>query len=332
MSSRVLILNDTSIIPHHGCRDVMSVLRQGLQSHGMEITGTFPIGFDWGASDAFNRQVETCDVVVINGEGTIHHDQDRAKALMQAAQYARSAGKRVALVNALFEAISKDWMPLFEGLDLVSIRDRNSQAEFEEFSGRAPLYCPDLVFGAELNAKFEASPANGVAIGDSVLKAVRQELFGLFRKTPGSSYLPIRSTVHRGRGFAVDTVDTAFAHINALYYRARYGRYRMFAESKEFEAHLRSCAYYLTGRFHAACLAIKSRVPVSVIQSNSRKCEALVEECGLDRWRLMKTSPETVPRADEMGYSTAEKEAIDDFLADASRSRNALFSRLSELR
>src|SRR5688572_3648840 len=91
---RVLIYNETSLInSHFGPRLVMETVRAQLAKRGVEIVGS--LHRDALPSD--NRELlSRADVVVINGEGSIHHG--RCTHLIEIANEYPAA-----LINCVFQ-------------------------------------------------------------------------------------------------------------------------------------------------------------------------------------------------------------------------------------
>jgi len=88
----------------------------------------------------------------------------------------------------------------------------------------------------------------------------------------------------------------------------------------------------VSGRFHACTLALLARTPFVAVPSNSHKIEALVEDAGLAAWRVA-PSPDAidVAAAADAGWSPAEADAIEAYLADGRARTDALFAELGRL-
>src|SRR5262245_5298557 len=95
---KVYLFNDTSRSRHAGCKAVMRSLRAELAEFA-DVTATHTVG----STSVDATALALCDAVVVNGEGTIHHDSPRANFLITMLAEAQAAGKRTALVNALYQ-------------------------------------------------------------------------------------------------------------------------------------------------------------------------------------------------------------------------------------
>ena len=86
---KAVILNDTSFDFHHGCSKVMENIVTLLNNRGIHVIGTNPVGVDWQINSSFLNNLAVADIVIVNGEGTIHHSQSRAKELVKISKYAK---------------------------------------------------------------------------------------------------------------------------------------------------------------------------------------------------------------------------------------------------
>ena len=72
------IFNDTSISGHYGCTAVMKTLTSELQQRGVKPAYLWPVAEDWKPHRALLEQYRP-DIIVVNGEGTLHHSRDRKR-------------------------------------------------------------------------------------------------------------------------------------------------------------------------------------------------------------------------------------------------------------
>jgi polysaccharide pyruvyl transferase WcaK-like protein len=86
----------------------------------------------------------------------------------------------------------------------------------------------------------------------------------------------------------------------------------------------------VSGRFHACTLAISAGTPFVAISSNTRKIASLVEDAGLDSWRIgVPFEPLAISAAAEHGWSRCERSNISDYLT---RTRQAVETLIGDLR
>lgn len=70
---KALIVNDTSYENHHGCELVIKNIHKLLEKNNIKVIATNPTGVDWFKNRKFIRSIYKADIVIINGEGTLHH-------------------------------------------------------------------------------------------------------------------------------------------------------------------------------------------------------------------------------------------------------------------
>ena len=84
---KVAILNDTSNVPHHGCGIVSSCLSELLLNNNFEVIDINPCEKNWRLNKKFIKNLQMTDVVIVNGEGTLHHSQKIAMELIKIGKY-----------------------------------------------------------------------------------------------------------------------------------------------------------------------------------------------------------------------------------------------------
>jgi hypothetical protein len=204
---------------------------------GLEVTGTHFVGTTDVDEDAFDR----ADALMINGEGTIHHSGHRALFLIAMIEEAKRQGKRVLLVNALFQQYDGP-EDLLAGLALLTVREPRSAAFARRFGGQ-----PQILLDSSADPAFLASGVarrlkSGLVIGGAHKDGLLQRPFaGL----PGDR-------LRMGDGSFEDIVAT-----------------------------LRNAEIYLTGQHHGVYAAALAGCPFVATPSNSHKIESFIEWSGL---------------------------------------------------
>ena len=127
---RAIVFNDTSRF-HHGCAAVMRTLLCELDAASIEVTESV-----YGNTWRFNPHADlpepkvwrTTELVVINGEGTMHDDSLMASFLLDDVA-ARRGGRKLALVNSLWNRMSPRFATIAAGAEFVTVREPLSHAE-----------------------------------------------------------------------------------------------------------------------------------------------------------------------------------------------------------
>jgi hypothetical protein len=141
---RAIIFNDTSRF-HHGCAAVMRTLHREAAAAGLEIVESV-YGNTWMLSRSYpvwrDASMAEADIIVVNGEGTMH--DDARLAIFYLDEVIRKRGQRkVALVNSLWQRMSPRYAEVLAEADLVAVREPLSQAELGLPSAAV---MPDLSF------------------------------------------------------------------------------------------------------------------------------------------------------------------------------------------
>lgn len=235
----LFLANDTSSSDHAGCKAVMRSLHKVLS----EIQNISVIGsssHDHAAVDEV--AFDAADILLVNGEGTIHHSGARARFLLRLISRAKRGGKRVMLVNALFQQYEWSDENILDGLSLLTVREPRSARFARKFGGS-----PDTLLDSAADPLFLAEGvaerlSTGRVIGGFHAKGL---LYDPFAEIEGQ-----RITM-RKRNFE-DIVAT-----------------------------LRGAEVYLTAQHHGVYAAALAGCPFVTTPSNSHKIESFVEWTGL---------------------------------------------------
>lgn len=102
---KVMVFNNTSRY-HNGCIKVMQYLHTNLQENGYKILESV-----YGNVDKISfkeSNFKNSDVVLVNGEGTMHHDSRSSRQLLEILRRAKREGKKTLLINTVFQAMTLD--------------------------------------------------------------------------------------------------------------------------------------------------------------------------------------------------------------------------------
>ncbi len=330
----VVLINDTRADLHHGCWRVMRTLEAQLARVGLDVIARAPAHADWRKDPAIGEAVSKAALVVVNGEGTIHHDRPAGEALLAVGAAAKSADVPAVLINASWDANGPAFAGALADFTLVSVREGRSVAQIQA-AGYAARVVPDL-------SLFEAviPPAARVGVGftDSVLRDVALALEAA-RKRVGGLALPIHFNAPglggdlRNLRDGVARRDLANPGFLARSIAARL-TWRA-AETRgeaDYMTKVAALALLVTGRFHAATFALAAHTPVLAVESNTHKIGATFEDAGLAPWRRI--APADLDAAlltRAARWERDEAAALADFLAEGRRKTTALFDDLAKL-
>lgn len=140
----VSILNDTSRF-HSGSAAVMDVIFRTIEQIGWSINASFfgnSFMFEQSAPELDHCVLERSDVLIINGEGSLHDDTPTACFLMETVN--RYKDKKLVLLNCLWQNMSENSSAQLQHIDLVVAREPRSFATLNQLLPGKCYLCPDL--------------------------------------------------------------------------------------------------------------------------------------------------------------------------------------------
>jgi polysaccharide pyruvyl transferase WcaK-like protein len=333
----VAVLNDTRVDRHHGCATVMANLARLLDENGFIVTVSHPAHRDWRADGGFLDALRASRLLIVNGEGTIHHDRPTGRCLLEAGAAARAEGVPAALINAVWEENGPELARMLASFALVSLRDSRSAAEVRG-AGVDCRVVPDLSL-YEPDAAPERRGRDGIGFTDNVDRLSALELDACRRNARGE----VISILQGGAGMAAYLrflrsgvglrEDLGAPARLARLIRMRHGLWRAATpDTRAFVDRIARLRLLVSGRFHACALAIGAGTPFVAVPSNTGKIASLVRDAGLEEWRLgVPLEPAAIRSAAERGWSCGERRGIADFLARTRAEVDRLFRDLRSI-
>ena len=325
---RAVILNDTSTRFHHGCSRVMRLLVSGLEGAGLDVAARSPARADWARDTAFVAALGASDVVVINGEGTLHDGAPLGARLLSVLDHPAAQGKPVALVNALWERNPLEWDDWLQRLALVAARDSGSAEAMRSAGASEVRWLPDLSLSAP--AGVTATTCAGLIVGDSVRLESRRALARAAQRL-GAPYVPTKTLAQSL--WRLGPARRALWHAYNGVWQGRVPPFEMMPDEASYLARIAAAEGHVTGRFHAVCLSMLTGTPVLALASKTSKIERLLQDAGLGTGRLL--TPEALerlsPEEARRPWSVPEQEAISKFLSFGQREARRLFTEIREL-
>jgi len=138
---RCILINDTSRY-HWGSHRVIQYLIKDIHSAGLTLLGTLP-------TNMFSTpHWDSADTVILNGEGSIHHDRPLSCALLELLTRAYREGKKTFLINAVFQGMTMrpEWVEALKH-SYVSVREIVSHWEPEQWGIPSEIHLDLSYFG-----------------------------------------------------------------------------------------------------------------------------------------------------------------------------------------
>ena len=331
---QTVLLNDTRIDNHHGCDTVVRTIHQLAAERGIDIVAASPAHADWRADRHLITAMEGADLLIVNGEGTIHHDSPAGRRLVEIGPWAADRAIPAALINATWHKNSAELSTLLKSFALVAVRESASANEIRR-CGIDCLQVPDLALYPTWSSPVARA---GIGFTDSVVPEITRTLLQARRRFGGTAVnilhsrsdpLDLLRDVKRYTGpefcRSPSAVWTALAAVAA-------GWMTETTQTEYFVQRLSRCRLLVTGRFHAVMLALATKTPVLAVGSNTHKIEATLRDAGLDPFRMVKPDDLTPCRIEKAAQWTPEEApALDAFVASGRRQICHLFDRIGSL-
>lgn len=315
---KAILLNDTRSERHIGCDLVISNTLAEAARTGIEIVEA--VANSEVQQSAARASASAAELVLINGEGTMHDDWPKPTALALAAKVSKERGRKVVLYNTVWQN-NPALAAYLKYFDLIFCRESLSTEQIRK-AGFHALTVPDMTFAKGIPS---IDRSTSLAVIDSVNgKAAKQLAWFAIRKR--AAFLP----------FSQSSFDR-------LHSRKRLGFFlhHRCGTPSEFNVHdtltrLASAERIVSGRFHGTCLAFNLGKPIASLSSNTHKTEGLYRDIGLDPDQ-MKSSPflgwiraSSLER--QFAYSLANQEKIRAYASKAQRQIAEMFDTIARIR
>lgn len=312
-----LLVNDASLAGHHGSAVVTQQIKRFSADAGMHVVKSVRLN-----DSAASLEENTFDVVLINGEGSLHSNSSASR--MIAALSAKTAGRTPCyLINSCEADNDDDILRDVSSSRLLFVRDTASAARFRHLGYRSTVV-PDLTLTAPLKRSTQAGP---ILVTDASNEERTRRLIAIAR-SHGSDMITLRTRPPAGAkrlAFAVKSSCASLTPAPLSPWSLRYGHW---LPAAKLFARMETAGGIICGRYHAACFAIKMRIPFLAIEANARKTSSLLSDIGMTE-RLVHmddlSSGLTPPP-----FSAIEIEKIDAFVESAERGAKRMFRDIVE--
>ena len=334
MTRHALLVNDTSIYLQHGCNIVTDTIVEQLEKRGYIVT-TYVAESDWKKNPGFIARLQKSDLIVVNGEGNIHHGH--GEHLLQIGPFASKHAIPTVLINTVYQENPRHFADYLRAFDLIIVRESYSKKELEELNVDAQVIADISLYESENEL---ATKRSGYAISDSVVSETTQKLRSQY---PTAPLLPTRTRVpiiywkylwsHLRKIKLTEAFRKLTAIIfNVIMYPFKYHSAIRVTTPNEYTRLIGSYSGILAARFHTVCFALKSRTPFFAIASNSYKIEGLLADANLaHRMIRLEELPESLGALD-FAWSNSELAELNTFLQHTTTEWNKAFDHITALR
>ena len=298
---KAILINDTSQECHIGCVSVINTIERLCNENNIQLIEKFTRHdiSDRTRPGCLNKRIHNSDIIIINGEGSLHHHPRRNTKWFPIILKMIPKDKKVILINTIWQDMKelKEDIKLLDKLSLISVRESYSYNDLISIYPKKEkiIITPDILFATKVDNKMIK-----IGYGDSVHRELRQ---GLGKKT---IFFPL-AYIHKGTYRNIEQIV-----IPTLY------SYQMWLKSLEL---------YVTGRFHGVCLAAMSNIPFLALSSNSHKIEAILND--MDCSELLIYSVDEIKEKKEIAIKLIPKAYA--YAIEAKKKVEKLFQRIAKL-
>lgn len=337
-----VVVNDTSYELHHGSRLVMKNLFSLLSQHGFKIINSFPVGRNWKKSSSLIASIELADIVIVNGEGTIHHAQSHAYNLAELGIYCKKKNKPIVLLNATYHANNADIAKMISMFDLIYVRESLSKKELATHHIHSTIV-PDLTFFIP-STDYYSKDNKIIGYTDSVFKEVSHHMDNGLSKQ-NYQFFPILCKPHIDkRKWFKSTLRVSY--FTSELYKAKIKKYfnktltytdkliiNVVDNEVTYKKKLGQLKFLVTARYHALCFALQAHIPFLATCSNSHKMQGLLQDIKIDNKRLLNNHQEFNPNliVDNLYFTDEELFLIKDYINQAPIKINNMFTEIRNL-
>ncbi|WP_143565668.1 polysaccharide pyruvyl transferase family protein [Sinorhizobium fredii] len=355
MKTAVLI-NDTSTKAHLGCRVVVSQIAGLASSAGIRIATSASVHADWRQHQSLVETMRAADIVIVNGEGTLHDATRQAKALAEVGPFCRDAGVPSVLINSVYERNDAEIATACRSFDKIYVRESISAYEARE-AGLQVEVVPDLTLSSDVMAAFRAKPrVAGIVITDNANRDVGRRAMeeALVRKDVSFLHL---DTSEPNNPFMAKATSPEFVFMNtgrvteppppqrrtSTAFRAfrksllkphmlrRMKMIRQLNEplsSAQILSRIATSRGVVAGRFHAVCMSMLSDTPFAAMSSNTSKMKGMLTDAGAARFLTDDPKAAFHVIAD---WKDSDHVAVAAYVEKARRDAKAMFDAIASL-
>jgi polysaccharide pyruvyl transferase WcaK-like protein len=287
---KTTLLNDTSSFNHHGCDLVVRQIRQYCKRYGLNLWHTVKLDDDWRA-EQHRQHLAQSDVVIVNGEGTLHDDKKAAIGLAQSAAFCRERGIPCFLINSVYQGNGSEMADLVRQFNRVFVRESRSQTELRAHGIESEVV-PDMTLS---HPNLPQAARKGILITDSSCDVATLQLHEFYTQTPEAELATLSKPLSASQALRISIARVIGRRASKRWglkrHRPGKSRNQLFAAAPmepvdDLFTRISSKSLIVTGRFHMVCMALLAGTPFIALQGNTHKIEGLLADARLtDRYR-----------------------------------------------
>ncbi len=307
----ILLVNDTSLTLHYGCDLLMMNIYNLLEKNNINLIGSIYHEEKIIVSNNNLNKIKKSDVILINGEGTLHRkknsDQIKVDEIINFISHVkRTFKKKVIIFNATFAKLNSNDFKILKLVDKIFVRE-NISKKYLKLNKLDSVFLPDLTLLSK-NSRLHKSFA--LVTTDSSVKGFNQKLIK-FSKIYKSQYYKM---LHHS-GF--DKISKLIVlQIYKMFPSCKIDKLFIFFKrdlAKKFFKEISKSKFILTGRFHCICFCIVNYIPFFSLAGDTHKVSGLLEDVRMQN-RLLENRSLLKSNLNFKNFSINEKKQISKIL------------------
>lgn len=300
--------------------------------------------------------MRAADLVIVNGEGTLHDSTPQARALAEVGPFCRDAGVPSVLINSVYERNDGEIAAACQAFDRIYVRESNSAHEARA-AGLKVEVVPDLTLSSDVMVAFRDAPRTSrILVTDNANRVIGQRALEEALTREDVSFLHLDTSEpdnpFMGKAISPEFVfmrsgrvaeplppsrrrSSAFRIFRKSLFKPRMvRRMRMLHELNEplpsthILSRIATARGIIAGRFHAMCMSMLSDTPFAAMSSNTSKMKGLLTDAGVAR--LLSDDPKTA--FDVMdSWTQADRLAVAAYVQRARRDAKAMFDDIASI-
>ena len=275
MKKNILLVNDTSLVCHHGCSLLMQCIYDLFKKNQIIIKDR--IYFEENCTKYLKNEINF-DLILINGEGTIHGNKNSdSNKVNEIFEFIKSIKKNhdipVIIFNSTISSLKKDQIQVLKIVDKIYVRESYSYDYLKKNKIKS-MIVPDLLSLLELKNK---KGGNQIIVNDSSVASNTLKL-KKFSELENYNYIPIlyNNYLRYLRYFICKILPIKELKFITKLYLITKNKYVLTFLNK-----INKSKFIITGRFHAIFIALAYMRPFYTFESDTYKIRGLMNMIGI---------------------------------------------------
>ena len=327
---KIGIFNDTSRNGHFGCLAVVSTIISQLERRNAKIKFLWPLNNDWTKHKNYIES-QKLDLIIINGEGTIHHtkNSNKVKLLLQIVNFSKKINIPAFLINSTIYDVDDESIKLLKLFAKIYVRETSTQ-KYLSIKGVPSEMVPDLSFFTPfLDEHAEKEHRNKFLFTDSVKRDVSQKLKNISEHL-NSEFISMLPKKQSFLTYFIKRINSKLP----IYFLPKLSKPTNYRNLVSFLNKLKKTKLTITGRFHTVTLALATYTPIIAIESNTPKISYILMDIFGDSKRIKTISDIDSFNATneiEYKYTSEEKNKLSTYMISGRVKLNVMFDDILEI-